>query len=222
MPFTLGVTHQLSDEGAKDRYRPIARLIQHTDARAIVGKFIRDGDADASWLCEEAERLRNRLADDDFERDLYGNNADYVSKFAEVCGDLNLPKAERLIPGPRKSIEFHGVRITVDLSFRLRRRTRTNKLPQGAATLRYAKGEKLAAEVGAWRSAFLFGFLGETSADQEIEPERQLSLTIDAHAGTYHPAPGNAVSRYHYIKAACASIAEQWPNIKEPPRAVLG
>lgn len=204
------------------KYRPIARLIQHTEARGIVGKFLRDGDTDATWLEEEAERLRSRLADDDFDRELYDNNADYVGRFAKVCGDLDLPNADRLIPGPRQSIEFHGVTITVDLSFRLRRRTKTNKVRQGAATLRYAKGKKLAPEVGAWQSAFLFGFLRDTSAVQEVEPERQLCLTIDAYAGTCHAAPSNSVSRYQNIKAACASIAEQWPNIQPPPGAVLG
>jgi hypothetical protein len=200
------------------KYRPIAKVIQHTEARGIVGKFLRDSDTDASWLREEAERLRNRLADDDFDRELYDNNADYISRFADVCGDLDLPKAERLIPGPRQSIDIHGVAITVDLSFRLRRRTKTNKLRHGAAMLRYARGKNLPAEVGAWQSAFLLGFLGDTSTEPEIEPERQLCLTIDAYAGVCHPAPGNSVNRYHNMKAACQSIAEQWPKYQTTGR----
>jgi hypothetical protein len=66
------------------------------------------------------------------------------------------------------------------------------------------------------------GFLGEASVDPDIEPERQLCLTIDTYVGTWQPAPGNSVSRYHNMKAACQSIAEQWPNIKPPDNAVLG
>jgi hypothetical protein len=46
------------------KYRPIARVIQHAEARGILGKFIRGRDVDTGWLREEAERLRNRLADD--------------------------------------------------------------------------------------------------------------------------------------------------------------
>jgi hypothetical protein len=203
------------------KYRPIARVIQHAEARGIVGKFILDKDVDAGWLREAAERLRNRLADDDFDRELYDNNSDYVARFADVCGNLNLPVAERLVPGPRESLDIRGARITVDLSFRLSRRTRTNKLRQGAAMLRYARGKGLAPEVGAWQSAFLFGFLGETLADREVEPERQLCITIDAYSGAWHSAPGNSVSRYRDMKAACQSIAEQWPNIKPPDNAVL-
>lgn len=204
------------------KYRPIARVIQHADARAIVGKFIRDSETDLGWLHEEAERLRNRLADDDFERELYDNNADYVTRFAEVHQLLNMPKAEISVPGPRQAMNIHGVTVTVDLSLRLRRRTKTNKVRQGAAMLRYAKGKRLSPTVGAWQSAFLLGFIRDTSAEQEIEPERQLCLTIDAFAGVCHAAPGDSVNRYHNMKAACQSIAEQWPNIKPPVGAVLG
>ena len=204
------------------KYRPIAKIIQHTEARGIAGKFLRGGDNDVAWLHEEAERLRNRMADVDFDRELYDNNADYVSRFAEVCGNLNLPKAERLVPGRGQFIDIHGVTITIDLSFRLRRRTKTNKLREGAVMLRYARGRKLAPEVGAWQSAFLLGFLGETSVDPEIEPEHRLCVTIDAYAGACHPAPGNSVSRHHNMKAASQSISEQWPNIKAPDGAILG
>jgi hypothetical protein len=203
------------------KYRPLAKVIQHKEAVTTVSKFIRDGDHDIGWLHEEAERLRNRLADDDFERDVLDHNADYLTRFAEVFGVLKMPKAEISPPGPFATIDIHGVKVTVGLCLRLRRVTKTNKVREGGAMLRYSKGKILPAEVGAWQSAFLFGFLRETSVDQNIDPELGLCLTIDAYAGIAHAAPTNTVSRFQNMKAACQSIAERWPNIYPPPDAIL-
>ena len=203
------------------KYRPLAKVIQHKEAVSAVSKFLREGDHDIGWLHEEAEKLRNRLADDDFERDVMDHNADYLARFAEVFGVLKMPKADIMPPGPFAAIDIHGIKVTVGLSLRLRRVTKTNKVREGAAMLRYAKGKTLPAEAGAWQSAFLFGFLRETSVDQNIDPELGLCLTIDAYAGIAHPAPTNTVSRFQNMKAACQSISERWPNIDPPPGAIF-
>jgi hypothetical protein len=173
-------------------------------------------------LLEQARALRDRLADDTFERDLYDHNADYLERFARIVLSLKLPDADRLPLGRSPSLILNGVKVNVELHFRLRRTTRTNKVRIGAGMLRYAKGATLDSNVGAWQSALLFGALKETEVDVDgSEPEHQLCLTVDAYSGAIHPAPSDAVRRYQNMKAACASIAERWPNIPPPPRAVL-
>jgi hypothetical protein len=37
----------------------------------------------------------------------------------------------------------------------------------------------------------------------------------------WHEAPTDSVSRFKNMEAACASIAERWPNVAPPPNAVL-
>lgn len=203
------------------KYRSTARVIQHSEARSTVSKFILDPDGSVEWLKEEAIRLRDRLCDNDFERELYDNNADYIDHYADIAGAVNFPKAEMLIPGPSNHIMIHGVRVTIGFHFRLRRVSKNNKLREGAGMLRYAKGKRLSPETAAYQSAFIFGYLGEASVDQSIEPDKNLCITLDAHAGLCHPAPGNSVTRYANMKAACATIADAWDNIKPPKGAIL-
>jgi hypothetical protein len=203
------------------KYRPLAKVIQHTQAVSTVSKFIREEREDIQWLRDQAARLKSQMADDDFDRDVLDHNADYIARFAEVIEGLNLPKAERLPPGRPAGIELHGVYITVDLHLRLRRLTRTNKVREGAAMFRYAKGRVLSLEAAAWQSAFIFGYLRDTSIEQNVESERGLCLTIDAYAGVAHPASTDSVSRFQNMAAACQSIAERWPNIEPPTGAVL-
>ena len=83
------------------KYQPIARVVQHDEARTIVAKFMRGGEADLGWLTGEAQRLRDRLADTDFDRDLFDHNADYIDRFATVWPKLDLPKAGSARPGSR-------------------------------------------------------------------------------------------------------------------------
>jgi hypothetical protein len=203
------------------KYRPIAKVIQHTDAQIAISKFMRSNSLGVDWLMNEADALRNRLADDDFDRHLFDSNADYIARFASVWADVALPSAEILPPGKAGAIVLHGVRVTVGLHIRLRRTTRTNKVREGAAMLRYAKGKQVSSDAAAWQAAFLLGYLQDTSVDQDVQPEGKLCLVIDAYAGACHAAPTNSVRRYQNMQAACASIAEQWPNIKPPPDAIL-
>lgn len=206
-----------------NKYPPIARLLQHDDAKAIVSKFIRDGDTDVSWLKEEATRLRDRLADGEFEQRENLVNAAYVDRFAEVSPSIQWPlKADILPPGASQHILVNGVRISLGFQVRLRRTTKTNKIKHGAATLRYSKGHKLPEETAAWQSAFIYGFLAGTANDETVSADKVLCLTVDAWAGIAHPAPTDSINRYKDMAAACASIAEQWSNILPPEGAILG
>lgn len=202
------------------KFRAIARITQHNEAKQSVSRFIRGGHGDVATLRDEAERLRGRLADSDFDRDLYDHNADYIDRFAEVQHLIDMPDAERLPPGTMQPFLAHGVKINPDIQFRLRRVTRTNKVRVGAGVLRYAKGKAVSADVAAWHSAFLFGLLGETTEDM-AEPEHKLCLTIDAHAGIAHQAPTDSTRRFSNMLSACATIAERWPNIPPPPNAIV-
>src|SRR6202047_3935185 len=81
------------------KYQPIARLVQHDEAKSTISKFLRDGDGDTATLTEKAQTLRNRMADSDFDRDLLDHNADYIDRFAKVFPDLTLPNVEFHPPG---------------------------------------------------------------------------------------------------------------------------
>lgn len=203
------------------KYRPIARLIQHRAAKNIIGTYLRAGKEHPAELIEQAHGLRDRMASDDFDRDLLDNNADYVKRFAHVAPNLALPSADMTLPGDCPPIVINGTEVTVDLCFRLRRTTRTNKIKVGAAALRYAKGKALPPEVGAWQSAFLMEYLGQDALQDNAQPEGKLCLTIDAYLGVCHPAPTDAVRRFQNIQAACATIAESWDNVMPPVGAVL-
>jgi len=203
------------------KYQAIARVIQHDEARLSVGKFIRAGRHDPEPPLADVHRLRERMADTPFDRDLFDHNADYIERFVAVAANLELPDAEILSPGRNPPVDIRGVKITVDISFRLRRLTRTNKIRVGVGTLRYSKGTRLAPAVAAWQSAFLFGYLNLFGTEPSATPENKLCLTVDAFCGIAYPAPSDSVRRFQNMEAACATIAERWPNIPPPPDAAL-
>ncbi len=220
--------YMVASETAKRRivqdckYRAIARLIQHDDAKMAVGKYFRAGLKDTAAMSADAQRLRRQMADTPFDRDVLDHNADYIDRFVEVSGNVAMPNADILPPGRTPPITLGGVKVTEELQFRLRRvMARTNRVRLGGGSLRYAKGQRLNPNVAAWQSAFLFGYLNLTKDEPEAEPELQLCLTVDAHTGKVYGAPGNSVRRLHNIEAACMSIAERWQNVPPPPGAVL-
>lgn len=202
----------------KCKYQPIAKVIQHDEAKIAVSKFIRGGGDDISKLREDAQRLRDRIADDAFDRDLFDHNADYIDRFADVASELQIPESiERLAPGASVPLVIHGVSVSPQLQFRLKRTTKSNKLRVGAGVLRYAKGKALLPATGEWQSAFLLGYLRAT-ADDGLDPEAALCLTVDAYTGIAHRAPGDSATRFKNMGAACQTIFERWPAIKPPKR----
>lgn len=203
------------------KYPPIARVIQHNEAKLQIGKFLRSGADDPAPLKDEASRLRNRMADDDFDRDLFDHNADYLDRFAKVSAIVDIPKAERFAPGQCPAVEREGVKITADVLMRLRRLTPTNKVRIGLVAIRYAKGTPLKADLAEWQSAFLYGYVGYLDQEEGADPDRKLCITVDGYSGTCTPAPTNVVTRLKNMDAACAGIAERWDNIAPPKKAVL-
>lgn len=203
------------------KFQPLARVMQHDEAKLVVSKSIWEANQGAEFLTSESCRIRNKLADSDFDRDTNDLNADYVARFAKVRDKLALPEADFAAPGRSVSISINGVKVNIELHARLSRRTRTNKIKTGAATLRYAKGKPLAEEIGLWQSAFLFGYLQSAETAENTEPEQKLCLTIDAYTGNSIAAPTDSISRFRNMEAACATIAERWENIEPPEPAVL-
>lgn len=203
------------------KYRAIARVIQHDQAKLEVTNYISHGSADPNVLIVKADYIRGKLPVDDFDATLNEHNADYLARFAKVVGNLHLPDAE-ILPGKSfPPLNVHGVRVTLNPALLLRRLTKTNKVRSGAVMYRYAKGKALPAQTGCYQAAAMMGFLAEVEKDSDSQPERLLCLTIDTWSGLAHPAPTNAVSVFNNMKAACATIAERWENIEPPKGAIL-
>ena len=131
-----------------------------------------------------------------------------------------MPEAEILQPDAAEPLVLHGVKVSVELQFRLRRLTKSNKVKVGGGMLRYAKGKALENEIAAWQSSFLFGFLTRSAVGTD-EPEQKLCITIDSYSGVAHPAPTDATRRFNNMVSACATIAERWPAIQPPPNALF-
>ena len=207
------------------KFEPVLHVTHHDEARAVVAKFIADRDTDLSWLAEETQRVRDHAASEPegFERDLAERNAAYIERFAKVWPGVSMPpKAEILPAGESPPLELNGVEVAVELHFRLRRAApRTDKLRAGAGMLRYSKNRPLPRAVGEWQAAFLLGYLRALEGAPGEEPDCKLCLVLDAQSGALHAAPGDAVRRFGQVAAACASIAERWPNIAPPAGAVL-
>lgn len=204
------------------KYPPIARIVQHVRAKTAISGFLCGvASTDTSDLSARASQWREMMADDEFGRLTLDHNADYLDCFVSVAPDLDMPNAERLAPGPTTPIMLEEVRVAPELHFRLRRTAQNNKVRVGGGMLRYAKNRPLLPEVGKWQSALLAGYLTMTNADAAATTENKLCLTIDAVTGEIYCAPGDAASRFKNMKAACASIAERWDNIKPPPGAII-
>jgi hypothetical protein len=203
------------------KYRAIARVVQHDEAKAAISSHMLDGSKGAAGLKERAATIRNKLADDDFEADLNDHNADYIEQFCEVMAAMKLPAAQLLPVGRFSPLMLSGVKVTFVAQLLLRRTTKTNKVKSGALMLRYAKGKALPAKVADFQSSAIFGYMQTLEAAQMAEAERELCITLDAYTGTCHEAPGKAVYLFKEMKAACETLAERWPAIKPPKSAIL-
>jgi hypothetical protein len=203
------------------KYPPIARLVQHNEAKQSIAKFIRSENPDTTELQEKAQQLRTRMADNQFDRDVLDHNADYLARYASVHNLLNLPKAEILAPGPHPVILINGVKVAPELHFRFLRVTKTNESRIGAGMLRYQKGKALPPATAAWQSVILLGYLSSTNPDDSQIPEGKLCVTVDAYSAAVHAAPSDAKRKYSQAESACETIAEWWPGIKPPPNSTL-
>ena len=203
------------------RFRAIARIVQHKDAKERISRFVATPNLEIDWLSVEAQALRETIADDDFDQSVRDINADFIERYVAVHENGTYPVAEyEWTPNPDR-VEINGVRINTNIMFRAQRVTKTNKIRLGGGAIRYQKGKALPEEVALWQSAFIFGYLNDVNADNGATSEEKLCLTICAHSGTVFQAPTDSTMRFNNMKAACASIAERWENIDPPATAVL-
>lgn len=203
------------------KYRAIARVVQHNEAKAAISSHILSGVDGPGDLQKRADLIRSKLADDDFESDVNEHNADYIERFIASLGNVELPDADRLPTRDFEPLTLNGVKVTFNPQLLLRRITKTNKIKAGALMLRYGKGAPLPPTVGGWQSAAIFGYMRTLEEVEKIEADRPLCITLDAYAGKCHEAPSNAIYLFNEMKAACATIAERWPAIKPPKSAIL-
>lgn len=201
------------------KFRPKVRLVQHSHARTAVSRYLCEPQLGAAWLAARADQLRDAIADDDFDRSLFDNNADYIDRFAEVCDKVVLPKADVVAKAITKEFDLNGVAVGPQIRFQFSRVTKTNKVRIGACALRYAKGKPLAENAGEWQAALMFGYLAGANDPNERQPEHKLCIVVDAFSGKVIASPTDAVTRYNELAATCATIAEWWPNIEPPPGA---
>lgn len=203
------------------KFPPIAKLLQHQHAKAFIADFLRNSPDNASALYDEAERLREMMADSDFDRDLLDLNADVLDAYADVFDPAQFPNAEiASTPEPFK-LDLSGVEVKPDFRFALQRTTKTNRIRTGLVSIRYAKNKPLADEVGKWQSSLLFACRKMLDGEDEKAAEHKLCVTLDAATGRFIEAPGDAVSRFANMEAACQSIAERWHSIEPPDNAVV-
>ena len=202
------------------KYPPIARVLQHDHAKTAISHFFVTGGK-TNALKGRADALRSQMADDDFGRDLLDFNADYIERFADRHPNLELPKGEILAPGPTMVTSLSGVKVTLELAFRMRRPLKDNKAKIGGAMLRYAKNKPLDLEVAKWQSPLLHGILAADAINDNEFVDPKMCLTIDAQVGVAHVAPGDSPTRFKNMHAALTTIGELWANIPEPSGAVF-
>jgi hypothetical protein len=203
------------------KYRAIARVVQHDEAKAAISSHMLGGTKDIAELKERAAFIRNKLSDDDFEADVNDHNADYIERFCEIATDIKLPIAE-LLPATRFApLMLGGTRVTFVPQLLLRRKSKTNKIKIGALMLRYAKGKALPEKAAHFQSSAIFGYMKTVEQEQTAEAERELCITIDGYLGVCHEAPGKAIYLFKKMKAACEALAERWPAIPPPKNAIL-
>lgn len=203
------------------KYRPIARVIQHDDAKVMIAKYIRESNRNVTTLKEGLEALEARFFDTPFATEVNEHNCDYVRRFIDVHKDVVLPEGEYRTPSRFPQLELNGTRVSFTPDLIVGRTTRRNKRKIGALMLRYAKSKSLAPKTAAYQSAFIFRYLKDRPFEEAAEPEKPICITLDAHAGKLYPAPTNAVYLFNEMGAACASIAERWPAIAAPPGAIF-
>jgi len=197
------------------------RLIQYNEGKLVAAQFIRKGEGDVEGLLERAEQIANKLTEEDYEASVNEHNADLVRKFAAVSSGIDLPKADIGKGMDFDAVPVNGVKVTMRANLTFSRLTKTNKQKVGAMMFRYAKGKAVVAEIGSYQAAAIFGFLRASELEPGEEAEKALCRVLDLNTGAVFVAPGDSVNIWNDMKAACASIAERWPNIPKPPGAIL-
>lgn len=203
------------------KFRPVARMIQHIEAKMAITNYIKMGAKNPEELREKAQQILNKMTVDDFEESTNLHNANYIKCFANVSDLSELNDTAKESAGKATKFNVNGVAVRFDPALSLTRTTRTNKLRRGVVMLRYQKGKALPEATAGFQSAAAFGLLRMQHGDDSKEPDGALCLTLDCHTGIFHPAPSKANYLFKEMQAACSSIKERWAAIEPPNCAVF-
>ena len=207
------------------KYRTVEPEISYAEGFEILGEMIADGELSTDTLKDAADDFYDRMdvrgARERIRLDLIGDLFEWLGDHRP---DFDLPDdAERYDTsrtwGRGGGFGLGGVEIDPEVHLRLRRVRRNVHL--GLVTLRYSKSGPLDVDVALWQSSLLHGYLAATLEDDGARAAPDLCLTLDLRTGAAHAAPGDARTRVRHMEAACASIAERWPAVAPPPKAVL-
>lgn len=204
------------------KYRPIARVVQHHAAKESISAFLSSDDIGLEVLEARAETLRSGLHGSDFDNEVAEHNADYIDRFIEMLPSLPAKAKEVAIAGKMQPLNLDGFSLSFNPDVILKRTNQRNVVKMGVGFLRYGKNKPISDEVGCWQGAISFGYL-DTRLKQglgEIDPEKELCVTLDVWSGKCHSAPGNAIYRFNEVRAACAGIVERWSQIAAPDGAI--
>ena len=210
------------------KYRSVDPEISYDPGFQILGDMLAEGPLVTSALRDAAEDFHDRMDVRGIrERIAYDLIGDMFEWLAEERPDFGIPDVERFDDsrawGRGGEFEVEGVVIDPEVYFRLRKAKR-NAAAVGCVTLRYSKSGPTDETVAEWQSALLYGYLLDTVDEEEtgLRPDPDLCIVLDLRTGIAHPAPGRAKTLFKQMQAACATIAERWPNIAPPDRAVVG
>ena len=208
------------------KFRPVEPEISYDEGYQLIGDMLSEGPLVTSALREAAEDFHDRMDVRGIrERIAYDLIGDMFEWLAEERPEFGLPDVERFDDsrawGQGGEFRMGGVVVDPEVHFRLRKMKR-NAAGVGVVSLRYSKSGPVNDTVAEWQAALLYGYLLETVDDEGLRPDPDLCILLDLRSGIAHPAPGRAKTLFKQMEAACASIAERWPAIKPPDRAVVG
>lgn len=92
------------------KYQPIARLVQHDEAKAIIAEFLCSATPDVEFLRARVERMEARFFDNQFDADVNGHNCDYVKRFMAIRGLIDLPAAVLRMPDKMGPLNWRGTK----------------------------------------------------------------------------------------------------------------
>lgn len=107
------------------KFPPIAKLLQHHLAKGFIVDFLKKGSDSPAPLHEEAERLREMMADSDFDRELLDVNADVLDAYGTVFDPSKFPSAEIVAVSEPFKLDLAGVEVNPDYRLTLQRTTKT-------------------------------------------------------------------------------------------------
>lgn len=205
----------------KCRYQTLSRVLQHQIARRTISEHLLGGNPLPGSLPAQAQTIRERLADTDFEISVNQHNGDFVEAFANNCAGFDISGFQLMSPVSFNNPVYNGTVVRFAPSLLTHRTTKANTQKIGAVMYRYSKGKPVAKEIAEWQAAFMYGFLAENPFIEEAKPEASLCIVWCAVSGIQFTTPAKPIYKFNEMKAVCSDIAERWENVPPPSGAKI-